>query len=88
MNEFRRVEAVLRGGHGREFTGAVARIEHGGRVVFERAYGATRADRFAQPVYCDTRFDLASLTKLSSRRLRYVWWTTGSSRWIRRWMAC
>jgi CubicO group peptidase (beta-lactamase class C family) len=64
MNEFRRVEAVLRGGRGREFTGAVARIEHGGKVVFERAYGTTRADRFAQPVYCDTRFDLASLTKL------------------------
>jgi len=46
------------------FTGAVARIEAGGRVVFERAYGSTRADASARPVYLDTRFDLASITKL------------------------
>jgi len=46
------------------FTGAVARIEHRGALVFERAYGATRADALARPVYRDTRFDLASLTKL------------------------
>ena len=32
--------------------------------VFERAYGVTRDDPLAKPVYCDTRFDLASLTKL------------------------
>lgn len=49
---------------GSEFTGAVARVELGGRVVFERAYGTTRTDALAKPVYCDTRFDLASLTKL------------------------
>ncbi len=61
---FRRVDAVLRQATGVEFTGAVARIEHRGRVVFERAYGATRADERALPIYADTRFDLASLTKL------------------------
>lgn len=61
---FERVEAVMRAGLGSEFTGAVARIEHRGDVVFERAYGATRADDLARPVHCDTLFDLASLTKL------------------------
>jgi CubicO group peptidase (beta-lactamase class C family) len=60
----RRVDAVLETATGNEFTGAVARIEHRGRVVFERAYGVTRNDALARPVYCDTRFDLASLTKL------------------------
>ena len=60
---FGRVDAALRSGHGDEYTGAVARIEHRGRVVFERAYGATRDDAPARPVSCDTRFDLASLTK-------------------------
>ena len=47
-----------------EFTAAVARVEHRGRLVFEGAFGATRADALAKPVYVDTRFDLASLTKL------------------------
>ena len=61
---FARVDAALRSGDGDEYTGAVARIEHRGRVVFERAYGATRDDALGRPVYCDTRFDLASLTKL------------------------
>ena len=59
-----RVRTILRDACGVEFTGAVARIEHRGRPVFEAAYGSTRADEFARPVYCDTRFDIASLTKL------------------------
>jgi CubicO group peptidase (beta-lactamase class C family) len=46
------------------FTGAVARIESGGKLVFEEAYGTTRLDALARPVYVDSRFDLASLTKL------------------------
>jgi CubicO group peptidase (beta-lactamase class C family) len=54
----------LRGACGTQFTAAVARIERAGRVRFERAYGVTRADSPARPVYCDTLFDLASLTKL------------------------
>jgi len=59
-----RLDNVLREACGTEFTAAVARVEHRGRVVFERAYGVTRADKLARPVYADTRFDLASLTKL------------------------
>ncbi len=41
---------------------------------FEQAYGATRADDLARPVFVDTRFDLASLTKLfvSTLALRAV----------------
>jgi CubicO group peptidase (beta-lactamase class C family) len=58
------VEAALQSARGIEFTAAVARIEHRGKPVFERAYGVTRDDALAKPVYCDTRFDLASLTKL------------------------
>jgi CubicO group peptidase (beta-lactamase class C family) len=61
---FPRVEEALESACGIEFTAAVARIEHRGRPIFERAYGMTRDDALAKPVYCDTRFDLASLTKL------------------------
>lgn len=60
----KRVERVLREACGVDYTAAVARIEHRGEVVFERARGVTREDALARPVYCDTRFDLASLTKL------------------------
>lgn len=55
---------VLEKACGTEFTAAVARIEHRGRLVFERAYGTTRLDELGRPVYVDTLFDLASLTKL------------------------
>lgn len=58
------VDAILKETTGTEFTGAVARIEHRGKVVFERAYGVTRGDELVRSIYCDTRFDLASLTKL------------------------
>lgn len=61
---FDRVHAVLQDACGKEFTGAVARIEYRGRVEFERAYGVTRADDLAEPVYVDSEFDLASITKL------------------------
>jgi len=61
---FTRVHELLESARGTDFTAAVARIEHRGLPVFERAYGATRADELALPVYADTRFDLASLTKL------------------------
>lgn len=49
---------------GRWGTGIVARVEHRGTLIYEEAFGATRADALAQPVYVDTRFDLASITKL------------------------
>jgi CubicO group peptidase (beta-lactamase class C family) len=55
---------VLQAACGSEFTAAVARIERHGRPVFQRAYGVTRDDAQARPIYVDTRFDLASLTKL------------------------
>lgn len=52
--------------------GAVAAIGHGGRVVFERAYGVRKLDGEqgldgepapAEPMTVDTIFDIASLTK-------------------------
>jgi serine-type D-Ala-D-Ala carboxypeptidase len=46
------------------FTAAVARVERGGKLVYERAFGVTRDDELGKPVYVDTRFDLASLTKI------------------------
>lgn len=61
---FERVQRVLEDACGKQFTAAVARIEHRGQLVFEAAYGTTRADAYAQPVYVDTAFDLASITKL------------------------
>ncbi len=45
-------------------TAAVARIQRRGRLVWEGAFGTTRDDEFAQPVFVDTRFDLASITKI------------------------
>jgi CubicO group peptidase (beta-lactamase class C family) len=65
MNDaFAAADAVVRDACGTIFTAAVARIEYGGGLCFERAYGATRADASAKRVFVDTRFDLASLTKL------------------------
>jgi serine-type D-Ala-D-Ala carboxypeptidase len=64
VRRFERVESALTEACGVDFTAAVARIEHRGKLLFERAYGVTRADELARPVYADTLFDLASLTKL------------------------
>uniref|UniRef100_E6PIZ0 Putative beta-lactamase n=1 Tax=mine drainage metagenome TaxID=410659 RepID=E6PIZ0_9ZZZZ len=61
---FPECDAVLRNALDRRYTASVARVERHGRVLFERAYGRTRADEFARPIAIDTRFDLASLTKL------------------------
>jgi CubicO group peptidase (beta-lactamase class C family) len=58
------VDRVLRDACGSVFTGAVARIEHRGTLVYERAFGVTRTDRDERPVFRDTRFDLASITKI------------------------
>lgn len=62
-NAFARVRELLRAATGNEFTAAVARVESKGRVAFEEAYGVTRDDAAARPVFVDTRFDLASVTK-------------------------
>ncbi|HET9030629.1 MAG TPA: serine hydrolase domain-containing protein [Candidatus Aquilonibacter sp.] len=64
MPDFCAVDAVLEQAQDRWFTGAVARIEHRGALLYERALGRTRNDGLAQPVYVDTPFDLASITKL------------------------
>jgi CubicO group peptidase (beta-lactamase class C family) len=63
-SEFAAVEALLQDACGTQFTAAVARVERGGRPVFERAYGRTRDDAFGEPIYVDTSFDLASITKI------------------------
>lgn len=60
---FASADAILRDACGKDFTGAVARIESHGRVRFERAYGVTREDAQGLPVSVDTLFDLASITK-------------------------
>lgn len=45
------------------YSAAVVRIERGGRVAYERAAGTLRADG-GGAVYADTRFDIASITKV------------------------
>ena len=49
---------------GERFTGAVLRIERGGRVAFEQAYGTLDDAPHARDVERTTQFDLASLTKV------------------------
>jgi len=51
-------------GVGTRYTAAVLRVQRAGRVVFEAAYGALDAHAGARPTVVDTRFDLASLTKV------------------------
>jgi serine-type D-Ala-D-Ala carboxypeptidase len=63
-SKFSAVDELLQKATGVWFTAAVARIEHRGKLLFEKAYGTTRDDELTRPVYVDTRFDLASLTKL------------------------
>ncbi len=58
------IDDVLSGAQNRSFTAALARVERGGVLVYERAVGETRLDANTQAVYVDTRFDLASITKL------------------------
>ena len=49
---------------GARYSAAVLRIERGGRLVHERAFGRLRDDAAAAPASADTRFDLASITKV------------------------
>src|SRR5690242_3033166 len=53
---FERVDRVVREACGKQFTAAVARIEHRGQPVFEAAYGVTREDDLQRTVYVDTAF--------------------------------
>lgn len=61
---FAEVDAAIGAALGTRFSAAVVRIEHRGRVRYERAFGRTRDDGPALPCFVDTRFDLASLTKV------------------------
>lgn len=54
----------MRAALGVRFSAAVVRVEHRGRLIHERAYGRTRDDGPSLPVYVDTRFDIASITKV------------------------
>lgn len=60
---FAGVEAVVAEALGKRFSAAVVRLEQGGGLLYERAFGRTRNED-GRPVYVDSRFDLASLTKL------------------------
>ncbi|HYZ16938.1 MAG TPA: serine hydrolase domain-containing protein [Candidatus Acidoferrum sp.] len=61
---FADVDAAIDAALGTRFSAAVVRIEQRGRVVHQRAFGRTRDDAPALPCFVDTRFDLASLTKV------------------------
>lgn len=47
-----------------EVAGAVVAVVHGGRVVFQKAYGLRSKEPEERPMTLDTVFDLASLTKV------------------------
>lgn len=57
-------DELVAAGCGQRFTAAVLRIERGGRVVFERAYGTLDDTPAAHATSVTTAFDLASLTKV------------------------
>lgn len=63
-DRFDAIDAILRDAVTSQCTGIVARIDVGGTPVYESAFGRTRADEFGRPVYVDTRFDLASISKI------------------------
>jgi len=54
---------IVRAALGKLFTAAVLRVERGGAVVSEEAFGAVDDSAGAPPIALTTRFDLASLTK-------------------------
>jgi CubicO group peptidase (beta-lactamase class C family) len=57
------IDELLAGGLGTRYSAAVVRVERGGRVVYERAAGTLHGGG-GGAVYPDTRFDLASITKV------------------------
>lgn len=61
---FAEVDEAVASELGTRFSAAVVRVEHRGRLRHERAFGRTRDDGPALPCFVDTRFDLASLTKV------------------------
>lgn len=57
------LDELLEAHLGTRYSAAVVRVERGGRPVYERAAGTLRDDGGGS-VYVDTRFDLASITKV------------------------
>ncbi len=58
------VDRVLNEGiAAKRLPGAVLLVGHGGRVVYERAYGDRAVEPVVEPMTTDTIFDMASLTK-------------------------
>jgi CubicO group peptidase (beta-lactamase class C family) len=57
------LDATIDAALGTRFSAAVVRVERHGRVVYERAAGRMRDDG-GEAVAVDTRFDLASITKV------------------------
>jgi serine-type D-Ala-D-Ala carboxypeptidase len=62
-DRFAALDQAVRAELGTRFSAAVVRVERAGRVCFERTYGRTRATQ-GSPCWVDTRFDLASITKV------------------------
>jgi CubicO group peptidase (beta-lactamase class C family) len=58
-----RLDALIERSLFARYSAAVVRVERAGRVVYERAAGTLRDDG-GGAVYTDTRFDLASITKV------------------------
>jgi CubicO group peptidase (beta-lactamase class C family) len=61
---FARADETVREALGSRFTAAVLRVERGGALAFESAYGAVDDAPDARTIDGGTRFDLASLTKI------------------------
>jgi CubicO group peptidase (beta-lactamase class C family) len=61
---FADVDDAVRAALGERYSAAVVRIEQGGRVRFERAYGAISTQSGAPQATVDGRFDIASITKV------------------------
>jgi CubicO group peptidase (beta-lactamase class C family) len=54
----------VRAALGTQYSAAVVRVDAGGKPRFCRAYGTLTSEPGAPPVFPDTRFDIASLTKI------------------------
>jgi CubicO group peptidase (beta-lactamase class C family) len=63
-SRFTDVDAAVRAALGSRYSAAVVRVASGGRVRFAQAYGTLTNSPDAAPVCIDTRFDLASITKV------------------------
>jgi CubicO group peptidase (beta-lactamase class C family) len=63
MSPFAELDRAIDAALGTRFSAAVVRVEHAGRLAYERAAGTMRAGGGAATAV-DTRFDLASITKV------------------------